>query len=184
MAVEKISEMVDEDILISQEYFEKYSYDADKMESLYYYLVHRYHNVIEGFCVDFVVLQPFDTTVDKAKGYARNVLYMHKRLIEFRENGYSNEGLLEYYLRREYQEIDMEIDFTTLRLEIGMMKSLPYYERKEIIQKIDEIEEICTQVIFKKQKWERLREYLIWVSGKDVQIALKILPLFFKINHK
>ena len=34
----------------------------------------------------------------------------------------------------------------------------------------------------KKERWEMLREHLVWLSGKDVAVAMKILPLFFRIN--
>ena len=34
----------------------------------------------------------------------------------------------------------------------------------------------------KKEKWEELRKHLVWLSGKDVTVAMKLLPLFFRIN--
>ena len=46
----------------------------------------------------------------------------------------------------------------------------------------DAMETICAQVTPKKERWEMLREHLVWLSGKDVTVAMKILPLFFRIN--
>ena len=33
-----------------------------------------------------------------------------------------------------------------------------------------------------KEKWEEMRKHLVWLSGKDVAVAMKLLPLFFRIN--
>ena len=89
---------------------------------------------------------------------------------------------MEYYIRRERQELNMDADFTTVRLEIGMMDCLHKLERDEIIAHIDAMEEVCAQVVPKREKWESLREHLVWLSGKNVTVAMKILPLFFRIN--
>jgi len=106
---------------------------------------------------------------------------MVERLKGFRENGYSNEGLMEYYMLRDRQELDYEADFTSVRLDLGLME-ISRGEREDIIRHLDEMEEICSQVMTKKEKWEALREHLVWLSGKDVAVAMKLLPLFFRIN--
>ena len=59
---------------------------------------------------------------------------------------------------------------------------MPAREKEEIMMKLDEMEEICAQVVPRSKKWESLREYLIWVSGKEADVAMEILPLFFRIN--
>jgi hypothetical protein len=69
-------------------------------------------------------------------------------------------------------------------LVIGILEGFSNHCKDEIIEKLEEMEEICAKVLFKRQKWELMREYLVWLSGKDVEIALKILPAFFKINNR
>ena len=104
-----------------------------------------------------------------------------ERLKGFRGNGYSNEGLMEYYIARDRQELNFQADFITVRLELGLME-ISQGEREDIMRHLDEMEEICSLVMTKKEKWEEMRKHLVWLSGKDVAIAMKLLPLFFRIN--
>lgn len=180
--MEDIRKMVDEDIAYGRKVWEEASYDSDRMEGLFHMLLTKYIERINGFSKGLRVIQPYDDTAERAEISRRNVRTLLERLQGFRENGYSNEGLLEYYIRRERQELDMDADFTTVRLEIGMMDGLRRLEREEIVSHIDAMEEICAQPATKREKWELLRAQLIWLSGKDVTVAMKILPLFFRIN--
>lgn len=176
------SRKVDEDIDRSRKTWDAYSYDAEKMSVLFLYLISEYKNEIDGFCVGLKVIQPYEHTALQAEAYRDNVRKMMDRLEGFRQNGYQNEGLLEFYLKQEQNEVSMDVNFTQLRLEFGFMDHISKHEKDEIIEKLEEMEEICSQVMFKRQKWELMRKYLVWLSGKDVDIALKILPVFFKIN--
>ena len=78
--------------------------------------------------------------------------------------------------------MDFEADFTTVRLDIGMMECLSRSEREDIMGHLDAMENICARVMTKKEKWEALRAHLVWLSGKDVTVAMKLGPLFFRIN--
>ena len=69
----------------------------------------------------------------------------------------------------------------SVRLSIGMMEEISSIEKEEVIEKLGEIEEICSLPLTRKRKWDKLRQYIVWISGKDVKIALKVLPLFLKI---
>ena len=62
------------------------------------------------------------------------------------------------------------------------MSDISPNEREEIIMKIDDIESIVSSVTTKKNKWYALRPYIVWASGKEVNIAMLILPLIMKIN--
>ena len=127
------------------------------------------------------VIQSDEDTADMAEIYRGNIRVMMERLKGFRENGYSNDGLMEYYIARDRQELNFEADFTTVRLDLGLMEiSRP--EREDIMAHLDEMEAICAQVLTKREKWEALREHLVWLSGKDVAVAMKVLPLFFRVN--
>ena len=87
------------------------------------------------------------------------------------------------YLEQERAKdtIITEMDFTAVRLSIGMMEEISSIEKEEVIVKLGEIEEICSLPLTRKRKWDKLRQYIVWISGKDVKIALKVLPLFLKI---
>lgn len=173
---------LDEDIDRSLEIWDAYSYDDEKMSVLFRYLMGAYQDEIEGFCDELRVIQPYEETAMQAEAYRENIRKMLVRMEGFRQNGYKNEGLLEYYLKQEQKEVALDVDFTQLRLEFGFMDGLSKHEKDKIIEKLGEMEEICAQVLLKRQKWEQLRKYLIWLSGKEVDIALKILPVFFKIS--
>lgn len=102
----------------------------------------------------------------------------------FQQNHYSNDGLLDLYLKQEKEKdvIVTEMDFTAVRLSIGMMEGISSIEKEEVIEKLGEIEEICSLPLTRKKKWDKLRQYVVWISGKDVKIAMKLLPLFLKIQ--
>lgn len=176
--------IINNDIVKSQALLSSYSYDIDQMSRLFHYLMSTYKDVIDDFCTNLRITQPFDSPVDQANVYNDNVSLLINRLIGFRENNYENNGLMEYYLHKEYENIPLDISFHDLRMSIGMMNTIPPFEKQEIIEKIGEIEEICSKVAFKKEKWELLRQYVVWLSGKHVDVAMKILPVFLKINHK
>ena len=173
--------VVDEDIAHAEAVWDASSYDSDAMEGLFYRLMEHYSDQIDGFVKGLRVIQSDEDSADLAEAYRENVKIMMERLRGFRENNYSNEGLMEYYMMRDRQELDFEADFTTVRLELGLME-LSRGEREEIIRHLDLMEEICSQVMTKAEKWEALREHLVWLSGKDVTVAMKLLPLFFRIN--
>lgn len=180
----EIQQNIENDIFKSQDLLSKSSYDIDQMQQLFHYLMTKYQNIIDNYCTGLRITQPFDTAADQANVYKSNVDLLISRLIDFRANRYENSNLMEYYLNKEYENISVDISFHELRMAIGMMNKISPFERQEIIEKIGEIENICSKVAFKGEKWELLREYVVWLSGKHVDVAMKILPVFLKINHK
>ena len=176
-----IRTMVDEDLAHAEAVWDASSYDSEAMEGLFFRLMEHYAEEIDGFVKGLRVIQSDEDTADLAAAYRENINVMLERLKGFRENGYSNEGLMEYYMTKDHQELDFEADFTTVRLDIGMME-LSRAEKEDIMGHLDEMERICAQVMTKAEKWDALREHLVWLSGKDVHEAMKLLPLFFRIN--
>ena len=69
-----------------------------------------------------------------------------------------------------------------MNVRLEDLASLSLGEREEIMEHMDAMEMICSRVMTQKEKWEALREHLVWLSGKDVTVAMKLLPLFFRIN--
>ena len=176
-----IRTMVDEDIALGKAVWAASSYDSEAMGELFYHLMERYKDEIEDFVKGLKVIQSDEDTADMAEIYRGNIRVMMERLKGFRENGYSNEGLMEYYIARDRQELNYEADFTAVRLDLGLME-LSRPEREDVMRHLDEMEAICSRIMTKKEKWEGLREHLVWLSGKDVAVAMKLLPLFFRIN--
>jgi hypothetical protein len=173
--------MVDEDIALAKAVWAASSYDSEVMGELFYHLMERYQDEIEDFMKGLKVIQSDEDTAELAEIYRGNIRVMMERLKGFRGNGYSNEGLMEYYIARDRQELNFEADFITVRLELGLME-ISQGEREDIMRHLDEMEEICSLVMTKKEKWEEMRKHLVWLSGKDVAVAMKLLPLFFRIN--
>lgn len=174
--------MVDEDIVNCEYIWKAFSHDKEQMEHLFHTLLFRYLDLIDGFAKDIRVISNYESPPVMAEVYRLNVSLLSERLKAFKENGYVNEGLDDYYIRAEEEHVPLIMDFTLVRLEIGVMENLSLAEREEIMNKITMMESICSKVVPKRKKWEMLRAYVVWISGKDVNIAMKILPLFLKIN--
>mgnify|MGYP003303661820 CR=1 FL=1 len=177
-----ICDLIEEDIAYAETVWKTSAYDLDVLEKLFYRLIERYKERIAGFSKGLQVMQSYETPPVLAEIYRENISLLVERLKGFRENQYSNEGLTEYYIRRDWQEMHLDMDFTTVRLELGMM-GLAATELEEIAEHLNDMEAICARVITQKEKWEGMRQHLFWLSGKEVGIAVKLLPLFFKINE-
>lgn len=179
---QEIRTMIDEDIDRAERIWAASSYDSEALEELFRLLLEHYAEKIEGFTKGLCVMQPYEGCADMAENYRKNVQTLLERMRLFRENGYSNEGLIEYSIAKEHEDLNFYADFTTVRLEIGLLAGLSRTEREDIVKHLDAMESICAQVMPKKERWEALREHLVWLSGKDVTVAMKLLPLFFRIN--
>ncbi len=180
--IEDLQQTVEEDLQQGAALLWEYGHDAEQMAALFDKLMLRYHERIDGFSKDLRVVQPYETLLQKSEDYRENVRMLLFRLRAFAQNGCSNEGLVEYYMALEHIEIDPYADFSKVRMTIGMMDSLSRREREEIMEKLNEMEEICAMVMPKQKKWDLLRGYLLWLSGKPVDAALTVLPLFLRIS--
>lgn len=176
-----ICELIEEDIAYAEA--QASSYDIEALEEVFYRLMEHYRECIEGFSKDLQVVQVYESPGAMAEIYRENIRLLLERLEGFRENGYSNEGLTEYYIRRDWQEMHLDMDFTAVRLELGML-GLSAGEMEEIAEHLNDMEAICARVTTQKEKWEGMRTHLVWLSGQEVGIAVKLLPLFFKINEE
>ena len=137
-----IRTMIDEDIDRVERVWEASSYDSDALEELFRLLLEHYAERIEGFTKRLKVIQPYEDIADMAENYRENVQTLLERMKLFRENGYSNEGLIEYSIAKEREELNFNADFTTVRLEIGMMQGLSLAEREDIMVHLDAMETI------------------------------------------
>lgn len=182
---ESLKNRVDADIFRCQEVWKEYSHDKDVLGVLFDDLLARYANVIDGFVDEMRVIFASENSPQMAKVYRENVQLMLQRLLEFQENGYTNEGLEDLRIRKELGEsVSIEMDFGKIRMELGLMEGISTVEREDIMARLGEMEEICSLSLTRRKKWDLLRKYVLWVSGKEVEIAMRILPLFLKINER
>ncbi len=181
---ENIVGMVNEDIDTSRSILRDYSHDKETMEKLFNYLLFKYIEVVKNIADGLAVISPYSNTVEMTSIYRENVEKIIKRLEMFKGNGYSNRGLLEYYIECENQNnnIDSTASISDIIIDIGMMDNIPIFEKEEIIRKLQEIDEISSRLETKSKKWELLRPYVLWLSGKDYGVAIKILPLFLRLR--
>ena len=109
--------MIEEDIVHCEEVWTKFSHDKDKMEQLFHTLLLRYLDEIEGFTRDMQVVSMYEASARMAETYRANIRVLMERLKVFRENGYSNEGLREYYINAERKgaQFNLEIGRASCR---------------------------------------------------------------------
>ena len=177
-----LRQMIEDDLQYCEKIWVSYSHDKEKLGEIFQRLFIHYEGKIDGFHEDLAVIQEGESSADSAEVYRRNILLLLKRMKGFLDNGCSNDGLAEYYIRKEQKPVDMDAGFTAVRISLGMHHKSAL-EKEEIMEKLNEMEEICARAVPRGKKWELIRGYLVWLSGKDVETAMEILPLFFKINN-
>ena len=148
--------LIEEDLRHSQEIWESYSHDKEKLGELFQLLLQHYDGEIDGFDEDLWVIQDREDCADMAEVYRKNIRHLMERLEAFRDNGYSNEGLMEYYIRKEQKDIDYSADFTSVRISLGMA-NLPAREKEEKLQSKKAEKEA--------RKQERREKRQAWLDG-------------------
>lgn len=76
----------------------------------------------------------------------------------------------------------IEIKFSEARNKVSDMSALSEVEIKEILSKIDLIEEIVKSKDKKSVKWERAKEIIKWTADKGVDVGIALLPLLLTIS--
>ncbi len=179
----EMQQMIEDDFAQYEIVWTQFYNDKETMEALFLMLISHYIDKINGFAEGIEVLSAYQTIEQQVEICRKNISLLIERMKLFQQNNYSNDGLFDLYLEQEREKdiIITEMDFTEVRLSIGMMEEISSIEKEEVIEKLGEIEEICSLPLTRKRKWDKLRQYIVWISGKDVKIALKVLPLFLKI---
>lgn len=173
---------VDEDLLILKDSWKKYSHDYERMEKLFNAMIFKYADRIDDFADEMEVISPYEGAAKQAEALRHNVSTIIKRLEIVKEYGYKKDCLQEYYLKENVKGKAVNVDFNEARRFFGENQNLSSFERNEILMKIDEIEEICISICPKKEKWDKLRPYIVWLSGKDSTTGLMIISLIQRIN--
>ncbi|MGY5267531.1 hypothetical protein [Paraclostridium bifermentans] len=77
--------------------------------------------------------------------------------------------------------LDIKTMFEDARKSIEDDEALGEEEIKEIICKINEIEEVGNEDISKPKKWRKLKGCVNWMSTKGVKVATTLMPIMMKM---
>ncbi len=178
----ELKRMVNNDIEYCKKEWDNYSFDWERMGRLFDKMIHKYINIIDGFDKDLKVISAYEKKNNSGDTYRDNLRLIISRLEAFRDNGYKNDGLLKEksdgFNIRPYDRNE----FDSVRLIMDRCEKIGKKEKEEISQKLDEIETVCTSASEPTEKWNRLRPYVVWLSGKSLNIASYILPLLNMIG--
>lgn len=173
----ELKRMINKDIELCREEWDNYSFDWERMGRLFEKMINRYIGIIDGFDKDLNVISGYEKKNTSGDTYRNNISIIIKRLEAFRDNGYKNEGLhKETNKDFNISRYDMEA-FNEARMVLDASESLTEADKAEVSQKLDEIEGICSSNDEPTEKWNRLRPYVLWLSGKNLVITSQIMPL-------
>ncbi|GFI61905.1 hypothetical protein IMSAG049_01076 [Clostridiales bacterium] len=179
----ELKRMVNRDIEFCKSEWDKYSFDWERMGVLFEKMMNRYINIIDGFDRGLNVISAYEKKNNSGITYRDNLQIIIKRLEKFRDNGYSNDGLY----KEENEGLNIrrysEEDFRDVRIFLDSCDELSTEEKSEVSDKLDGIETICTSVDTPRKKWEKLRPYVMWLSGKKLVIASHVMPLLMEIDR-
>ncbi len=178
----ELKRMVNNDIEYCKTEWENYSFDYERMGKLFEKMMVRYTDIIDGFDRGLNVISGYEKKNMSGDTYRDNLKIIIKRLEAFRDNGYQNEGLHEeddsiFNITR----YDIE-QFNEVRMLLDHSEDLNNKDKAEISEKLDEIESICGSLGTPSEKWNQLRPYVIWLSGKSLLTASQIWPLLMSIK--
>ena len=173
---------IDEDLLTLKDTWKRDCFDTEKLENLFNAMIFKYNEKIEGFSKNLGVISPYDSRIKHGEALRNNFKTIIKRLEIIKNQNYDPDGLREYYLKEGVEGKEIKMDFNEARKFFEESEVLSRFEKNEISSKVDEIEEICVSIEPKKEKWNKLRPFVIWASGKDADTALLVLSLIQRIN--
>ena len=109
----EIKRMVNRDIEYCKEKWENHSFDWEVMGDLFWQMMNRYINIIDGFEKDMKIISAYEKKNDSGDTYRHNVQIIIKRLEAFRDNGFKNEGLNREF-NKDFKIWKYEMDNITL----------------------------------------------------------------------
>lgn len=178
----ELKRMVNKDIEYCKNEWEDYSFDWERMRDLFDKMIYKYSEIIDDFDKSMNVISPYEKENKCGDTYRDNVSLIIKRLERFRDNDFKNDGLNDesnpehnilYYDKSKFDEV---------RLFFERSMQLSDAQKMEAVQKLDEMEEICASNIQPTEKWDTLRPYVMWLTGKNLIIVSHILPLIMLIK--
>ena len=72
--------------------------------------------------------------------------------------------------------MEVNLTFEQLKDRVENITSVNDKEIDEILDKINEIEEICKSNDRKTKKWEKIKKILVWIMDKGIDVAIQVIP--------
>lgn len=86
------------------------------------------------------------------------------------------EGPLFQINNNNQNSMEVNLTFEQLKQKTESITSVSDKEIDEIIEKINEIENICKSNERKTKKWEKVKRIIIWLMDKGVDVAIQLIP--------
>lgn len=178
----ELKRMVNKDIDYCKKEWEDYSFDWERMRDLFDKMIYQYSDIIDSFNKGMNVISPYEKENKSGDTYRDNVRLIINRLERFRDNGFKNDGLNEE-MNPEHDLLYYDkSEFDAARLFFERSLQLSEAQKVEAAQKLDEIEAICSSDLQPTEKWDHLRPYVMWLTGKNLIIVSHIWPLMMLIE--
>lgn len=78
--------------------------------------------------------------------------------------------------------VQIHVNFEEASKHISELSSISTDQKKEILEKIEEIKSIVQSSEEKSSKWEKTKAVLLWLADKGVDVGLTLLPLLLGIS--
>ncbi len=72
--------------------------------------------------------------------------------------------------------MEVNLTFEQLKDRVENITSVNNEEIDEILEKINEIEDICKSNDRKTKKWEKIKKILVWIMDKGIDVAIQVIP--------
>lgn len=86
------------------------------------------------------------------------------------------EGPLFQITNNNQNSMEVNLTFEQLKQKAESITSVSDKEIDEILEKINEIENICKSNDRKTKKWEKVKKIIIWLMDKGVDVAIQLIP--------
>lgn len=86
------------------------------------------------------------------------------------------EGPLFQITNNNQNSMEVNLTFEQLKQKAESITSVSDKEIDEILEKINEIENICKSNERKTKKWEKVKRIIIWLMDKGVDVAIQLIP--------
>lgn len=158
---------------------------------LYKELTAKYHPYIPKFSSGLYNYYPKIEFYDEVKGDTLNynLKQIYNKLMAFKAAGYPSLNYIPDSENRKIEMININennnlviMSFDEVRQEVKNMSCLTDIEIKEIISKINVIEEIVKSPESKSEKWGKFKPIIKWIADKSFDVGVTLLPLILKIK--
>lgn len=170
---------------LDQTLMEVERYSLDKLNEKYRILIAKYSKIVPNFGDNIIGYRRsdgfyFDVDKDDIKNNLKN---MYEKMNIFMKLGFmgldkdeSRKTPLLQINNNNQNNIEVNLTFEQLKEKAENLTSVKDEEIDEILNKINEIEEICKSNDRKAKKWEKIKNILIWIMDKGVDVAIQLIP--------